>query len=286
MSRRSRRDTTSRSLTSAQPAPTHFRPRCRASRCLADCNIPAHPTGIPIPRIGITGSLESAEPTSTRQPLSSVPASASSTTTHSKLLIGTGFSQTTSYNNYVTSAPVNPISAPFPAGVLLPTGSSLGLSTAVGQGVSFIDPHHVQPKVAQYSASVQQQFMGNYVLSIAYFGSRASRVEVNHNINVLPKQYYDQGSAEITYLNAAVPNPMAGQIPQSTTLNAPTIARNRLVPAVPGVRERHRTVFLHRKHALQRPAGAGRKTHEEPLFATSQLYLGQADAPHQLPQPL
>ena len=34
--------------------------------------------------------------------------------------IGTGFSQTTSYNNFVTSAPVNPISNPFPAGVHVP----------------------------------------------------------------------------------------------------------------------------------------------------------------------
>ncbi len=168
--------------------------------------------------------------------------------------IGTGFSQTTSYNNYVTSAPVNPISAPFPAGVLLPTGSSLGLSTAVGQGVSFIDPHHVQPKVAQYSASVQQQFMGNYVLSIAYFGSRASRVEVNHNINVLPKQYYDQGSAEITYLNAAVPNPMAGLIPQSTTLNATTIARNLLFlpyPEFGSVTEQYSSIGSMPYNALQ-----------------------------------
>ncbi|HEY6845239.1 MAG TPA: carboxypeptidase regulatory-like domain-containing protein [Terracidiphilus sp.] len=147
--------------------------------------------------------------------------------------IGTGFSQSTSYNNYVTSAPVNTISNPFPAGVLLPTGSSLGLSTALGQNITFIDPHHVQPKSAQYSASVQQQFAGNIALQIAYVGSRAARLEVNHNINVLPAQYYNQGPAEIAFLNRSVPNPMAGKIPQSTTLNAPTVAQYLLLLPYP-----------------------------------------------------
>jgi hypothetical protein len=147
--------------------------------------------------------------------------------------IGTGFSQTTSYNNYVTSAPVNSLSNPFPSGVLLPTGSSLGLATALGQNVTFIDPHHVQPKSVQYSASVQQEFPGSFALQIAYVGARPTRLEVNHNINVLPAQYYNQGAAEVGYLNAAVPNPMAGQIPQSTTLNASTIQRNLLLLPFP-----------------------------------------------------
>lgn len=147
--------------------------------------------------------------------------------------IGTGFSQTTSYNNYVTSAPVYSLSDPFPAGVLPATGSSLGLSTAVGQNVTFIDPHHVQPKSVQYSASVQQQIPGSMAVQIAYVGARPTRLEVNHNINLLPSQYYNQGAAEVTYLNAAVPNPLAGKIPQSTTLNAANIARNLLLLPYP-----------------------------------------------------
>ena len=147
--------------------------------------------------------------------------------------IGTGFSQTTSYNNYVTSAPVNSLSNPFPSGVLLPTGSSLGLSTSLGQSVSFVDPNHVEPKSAQYTASVQQQFPGNFALQIAYVGTRPTRLEVNHNINFLPAQYLNQGAAGVTFLTTAVPNPLAGKIPQSTTLNAPTIARNLLLLPYP-----------------------------------------------------
>ncbi len=142
--------------------------------------------------------------------------------------IGTGFSQTTSYNNYVTNTPVNPLSNPFPTGVLLPTGSSLGLSTALGQSVSFIDPNHVQPKSTQFSVSAQQQLPGNLVAQLAYIGARPTHLEVNHNINILPAQYYNQGAAEVGILNGAVPNPMAGKIPLSTTLTAPTIAQNLL----------------------------------------------------------
>jgi hypothetical protein len=147
--------------------------------------------------------------------------------------VGTGFSQGTSYSNYITSAPINSLSNPLPSGVLLPTGSSLGLSTALGQGVSFIDPHHVQPKSAQYSASIQQQLPGNFALQIAYMGTRPTRLEVNHNINVLPEQYYNQGASEVTYLNERVQNPMAGLFSGTTTLNSATIARNLLLLPYP-----------------------------------------------------
>ena len=147
--------------------------------------------------------------------------------------VGTGFSQLTTYNNYLTSAPLNSLSNPFPTGVAFPTGSSLGLSTSLGQSITYIDPTHVQPKSAQYSASVQQQLPGNIALQIAYIGTRPTRLEVNHNINVLPQQYYNQGQAEITYLNAAVPNPMAGKLPQATNLNGSTIAQNLLLLPFP-----------------------------------------------------
>ncbi|MCU1321092.1 MAG: Cna domain protein [Acidobacteriaceae bacterium] len=147
--------------------------------------------------------------------------------------IGTGFSQTTSYNNFTTSAPTNSLTSPFPSGVAAPTGSSLGLSTALGQSVSFIDPNHVQPKSAQYSVSVQQEFPGKIALQVAYVGSRPTRLEVNHNINILPSNYYDQGSAEVSFLNAAVANPMAGKFTGTTSLNSATIARNLLLLPYP-----------------------------------------------------
>lgn len=100
---------------------------------------------------------------------------------------------------------------PFPTGVTLPTGNSLGLGSALGQNISFSDPNHVQPRSTQHTLSVQQQFAGNLALQIAYVGARPTRLEVNHNINVLPAQYYDQGSAEVTYLNNKMANPHGRQ---------------------------------------------------------------------------
>lgn len=142
--------------------------------------------------------------------------------------IGTGYTQTTSYNNYVTNTPINPISNPYPTGVVLPTGSSLGLSTSLGQNVSFIDPAHVQPRMAQFMLNVQQQLPDNLVLQAGYVGSRPTHLEVNHNINILPATYYNQGYSEVLLLNGAVTNPMAGKIPQAPSLNGATIAQNLL----------------------------------------------------------
>ena len=151
--------------------------------------------------------------------------------------IGTGFSQTTSYNNFTANTPLNPLNNPFPNGVLLPTGSSLGLGTAIGSGISFYDPNHVQPKSTQWSASVQQQFSDNWTLQLAYVGARPTRLEVNHNIDILPAKYYNCAVADptcgITYLNSKVPNPMAGQIPTNSALNASTITASTLLLPYP-----------------------------------------------------
>ncbi len=147
--------------------------------------------------------------------------------------VGTGFEQSTSYNNYLTNTPLNSTSNPFPNGVLKPTGSSLGLASAVGQNVSFYDPNHVQPKSTQYTVSVQQAFGGGFATQIAYVGQRPSSLEVNHNIDIVPAQYWNQGGVGANYLNAAVSNPMAGQLPQSGNLNGPTINRFRLLVPFP-----------------------------------------------------
>ncbi len=147
--------------------------------------------------------------------------------------IGTGFSQTTSYTNTTNSAPLNSIANPFPNGVVLPTGSGAGLATGIGTGIVFVDPHHVQPRAAEYTANVQQQLPGSLSLQIAYVGSRPTRLEVNHNIDVLPQQYYNQGIAGLNYLTTRVNNPLAGQVPANGTLNAALIQQYYLLLPYP-----------------------------------------------------
>ena len=147
--------------------------------------------------------------------------------------IGTGFSQTTSYTNTNQNLPLYTLSNPFPSGVTLPTGSSLGLATGLGQNISFVDPNHVQPKSAQWSASVQQQFMGNLAVQVAYVGARPTRLEVNHNINALPASYLNQGLTGQTYLNTQVANPMAGKFTGTTGFNSANLARAQLLLPFP-----------------------------------------------------
>jgi hypothetical protein len=148
-----------------------------------------------------------------------------------------GYSQATSYtysaNAAVNGASVNTMTNPFPTGVTLPTGNTLALGTALGQSVNFNDQNHVQPRTVDYTLNIQQQLPGNVALQVGYVGARPTRLDVSHNINVLPAQYYNLGSAEVTYLNAKVPNPMAGLIPGNTTLNGSTIQQYLLLQPYP-----------------------------------------------------
>jgi hypothetical protein len=149
----------------------------------------------------------------------------------------TGFSQATSSSNWTTSAPLNSVSNPFPTGVVMPTGSNLGLATGLGQNINFNDQTHVQPRAAEYTVNIQQQLPYHIALQVAYVGSRPTRLEVSKNINALPAKYYNQGAAEVTYLTNKVNNPMAGQFASTyannSTLNAATIQQYLLLLPFP-----------------------------------------------------
>jgi hypothetical protein len=156
----------------------------------------------------------------------------------------TGFSQATSYSNYTTSAPLYSASNPFPTGVALPAGSTVenvngeSVAPGLGQNINFNDQRHVQPRAAEYTLNIQQQLPYNIALQVGYVGSRATRLEVGgYNINTLPAQYFNQGSAEVTTLNTAVPNPMAGKFASiyanNSTLNAATIKQYLLLVPFP-----------------------------------------------------
>jgi len=176
--------------------------------------------------------------------------------------ISTGFSQSTSNTNSSANLPISTASNPFPKGIALPSGNSLGLATGVGGGISFYDPNHVQPKATQFSASVQQQFPGNLSFEISYIYQKTTELEVNRNINLLPAQYYATGTdyatnlANQTALNAQVTNPMFGKLPagSSSSLTGKTIAQNLLdvpFPEFTSVTELGSSIGWQRYDALQ-----------------------------------
>lgn len=141
----------------------------------------------------------------------------------------TGYSANTSYvaSNDSGLTPANGLNSPYPGGVLTPTGSSLGLSTQVGQGFTFADPSRTIPKVYNYSLAIQQQLPGATLLEVAFAGNYATQLSVSKAINFLPRSFYAMPGNPIPVssltLTAQVPNPMAGKIPGSG-LNNPTVA--------------------------------------------------------------
>jgi hypothetical protein len=150
--------------------------------------------------------------------------------------INYGYSASTSYvatidNNH----PANALTSPFPSGVVQPTGSSLGLATSLGQSISYNDQGHLQPRIMQYSGSIQTQLLKNTLLQVAYVGEKTDHLEVSKQIDGLPLQYYNQpASAGIaTYLTAQVANPFYGVLPSSSSLGAPTVARQSLLTPYP-----------------------------------------------------
>ena len=182
--------------------------------------------------------------------------------------IATGYSQNTGntsggtggYNVSAAGQPLTTLANPFPTGINLPTGSSLGLASAIGSSISFNDQNHVQPRTQQFAVNIQQQFVGNLQLQIGYVNNRPSDLEVSQNINALPQQYYSTGTdpvanlANQTFLNTPVTNPMAGKVPANSTLNAATIQRQLLLlpfPEFGSVTKTYQPIGYQRYDALQ-----------------------------------
>jgi hypothetical protein len=119
-----------------------------------------------------------------------------------------GYTATTSYiaSNDGNSTPANNLTNPFPAGLAVPTGNSLGALTGIGQALSIIDPNARSPRVQQFSIDIQRQLPFGIASEVGYVGSRSSHLTqatANININALDPSLLSQGSA----LTATVANP-------------------------------------------------------------------------------
>src|SRR5258706_2171714 len=69
--------------------------------------------------------------------------------------------------------PYATLSNPFPAGISQPTGSSLGLGTFLGQGITFFNPHVRNPDSIHWNFDIQRQLPFNSVFELAYIGKHA-----------------------------------------------------------------------------------------------------------------
>ncbi len=121
----------------------------------------------------------------------------------------------------------------------------------LGQGVFSVDRDLGSGYAQQWNLAIQRELTHNLVAEIAYAGSKITHVGLpDVNVNQLTVEQLAQGNT----LLQTVANPYFGQIPRSSSLGDPTIARAQLLRPFP----RFTTVSLYRNnvgnqnyHALQ-----------------------------------
>jgi hypothetical protein len=125
--------------------------------------------------------------------------------------------------------PFNNLSNPYPNGLLVPPGSAQGLNTLIGQSIGVLLR---KAKGAGYMQSwnfnIQHDFTHDFVVDIAYAGTKGTHLPLDFGLNQLPDQYLSLGTA----LNEQVPNPFYGQV-TTGTLAQPTVSRGQLLVPYP-----------------------------------------------------
>ena len=165
-----------------------------------------------------------------------------------------GFTRTTTYVASLDAnrTPANRLSNPFPTGILQPSGPALGPATALGTGISYHIGDRKIPEFHTWSIGVQQQLPWRSVLDVSYIGSATRKLAVTRPINDLTREQLALGDA---FLNALVPNPFVGLMPDGGARNtAPTIQRRELMrpyPQFAGINEQLVPIGTRDYQALQ-----------------------------------
>jgi Carboxypeptidase regulatory-like domain/TonB dependent receptor len=152
--------------------------------------------------------------------------------------ISPGYNQTTSMqvttNSYLS--PATTLSNPFPAGLTQPPGNSLGLSTFLGQPISFYAPEVRNDYAVRWDLDIQRNLPWNTLVEVGYVGSHLARLSVSKSLDYVPASYLNVGQArnpaDITFLSASVANPFSGLLPGST-LNGSLVAQSQLLLPYP-----------------------------------------------------
>lgn len=135
------------------------------------------------------------------------------------LPIQTGFSQGTpiqaSLDDGLTYIANN--ANPFPNGLLPPLGPKGGLTTNLGQAISFHNPNLKRGYAQRWSLGFQRLFPGEFLVEASYVGNRATRLGVTRQLNVTPAQYLStkpmRDQATIDFLSRTFSNPFFGVNP-------------------------------------------------------------------------
>jgi len=147
-----------------------------------------------------------------------------------------GFAATTDVPQSTGSVPTVSMSNPFPAGLVQPSGSNLGLLTGTGGTVQFVDPTKGAPRVQQWSADLQRELPMGMSLTLNYTGLAGADLgwggtaNTLININQLDPKYQALGAG---YTTAQVANPFFGVAGAGQFASQATIARGQLLRPFP-----------------------------------------------------
>jgi hypothetical protein len=131
--------------------------------------------------------------------------------------------------------PAGTLSNPFPGGLSLPAGNSLGMATGAGGVIDTVDQNSKPGYVQQYSIDLQHEFRGGNVVVVGYNGSRSERLSIGGtqdasvNINQLDPKYLALGSALLTQVS----NPFYGNSAFGNLSVSPTISQGQLLRPFP-----------------------------------------------------
>jgi hypothetical protein len=143
----------------------------------------------------------------------------------------TGYRTSTSYLGTIDGAtPNNYLSNPFPGGSFTPvTGSSLGLFTGTGGGVSASIRRQPSPYTENYNLGIEYQMPRNWMIGISYVGNHGVQLPYNPTYNQLPDSDLALGGQLLT----TVPNPLQGQVQVAGAISGSTIQKRYLLSPYP-----------------------------------------------------
>jgi len=148
---------------------------------------------------------------------------------------GANTAGTTSATGYTASTPwvstldsgrtfKDPLSDPFPSGLVPVPGASAGLLTSIGAGVSGFLRNRPTPYMQRYSMDIQYQVTTNDMVAVGYSGNGGRRLSWGKDLqlNSLPAGMRNPGTREL------VNNPFYGFITTPGLLSQPKIELGRL----------------------------------------------------------
>jgi hypothetical protein len=140
--------------------------------------------------------------------------------------------------------PADTLANPFPNGLVQPTGSSLGLTTLLGQTLSLYDYNRKNIRNYRWSFGFQHEISRDLQVEVNYVGQHAVNLITSSSSSdsgrvfnagwngtggTFDQKYYSLGAR----LNATIPNPFKGLIPQPSALAGNTITVAQLLMPFP-----------------------------------------------------